>query len=1149
MDVPATLHDAANSRTRGLEPMNRTCPRGGVNLAKRKKYTDKSKTNKTGKGAAITVADDPIAGVANAKKRNRLEGGPRRNMMMRQPMGDTTSRPAFDLILEFDSLGQAHRDMGLSPAWQAVFQNSRDEPHADTQLRFAPYTCTESDRKEATTRLGLMRPLSETALAQEAFYNEGAAGNKAYVLESKAAIAEQTAFLNEISREIALHCCWLKHCIDISERYHANSTLPAGLGNDHLREGTTQQSTPFENYYDELMAMFDLPSLNLREDEGEKSNLAARARKALDLLSPVGFGAAHADAWTLSPDLQITMEGYLQGQAMCPWGTLSDDGDGNTRYVIQPPVFQDGLIDTHATNDTIEFPQTKLFATFGVPAQYDPAQPGFNALVGKFLVSDAPGTLAMYNAMNSIGVTGNMGTHPMNGETICWRVPGGWQENFGEIPSDFVTTGNATARTVRAWTLKTHELIALAKAASAMVDPLFKSAGIPMLGTIPRDGSLKFTRYDHSEMVDLVNNYSVFKIQYNPTKQIAANNGPFDPDLTEEYVESHWKPDYTAKSRRFIKGQLEKAFQTLTVPTGIGADTALVADWFAAVPPQIAMSWFNFDESSILKRQRTLIVPSGRNEASNAASSANQNPMRHLRLPLDMVFGCFRFRSMMPLSDISYLDDFVARTFELAPGDTSTLISSDLGEAKVAGRNLSTSRQATITMELEPSQEATAKTYMTTGLNPRPRTPVQFGADISIPRDNPFGAAVLTYCEDPQPLFHNALSPHGNKVTALVEYTGGIPFESFVTNIDLDATGNSRRRWYSAQDCELTLANFTESGAGSLSLTHRLVMKPGQSLTMEDKNGPMAPDQFSAAVNGICPAGHYLFDVAHPELAAGKDAGDVEKVILAQFPNMDALRIELGTFTPDANGYLKNINPVPVLLVEVDISCKGWPLRSEAATTLASDTSTGAANHMAIGHGAGLNLHTQADGQQYERHLWLNVLAAVAGDMATNITMANAFPASAGTSYASGTSNRIIDDHIAGKRLIPNLLNVKVTPELTLMDAAVANYSGMRLFPRAMSTDADFEGLPWFGEPQPFMRKFVEDLLPENLAYDRVTQNPFLDPSGRLLRVVTETYEQTGYSHGLLMLKKVLGDSWLAYLDIQTILSVQDTLVRRGQMG
>lgn len=1126
--------------------MKRTFPRGGVNLKQKRKKTDKSKNYKTGKGTAVTVAEDPIAGVANAKKRGKLNGGPRRNMMMRQPLGDTTSRQAFDLILEFDSLGQAHRDLGLSPAWQAVFQNSRDQPHADVQARFAPYTCTESDRKEATTRLGLMRPLSETALAQEAFYNEGASGNKAYVLESKAAIAEQTAFLNEISRSIALKVCWLKHCIDISELYHANSTLPAGLGDAHTRDGTSQNSTPYEQYYDELMLMFDLPSLNLREDEGEKSNLAARARKALDLLSPVGFGQAHADAWTLSPDLQITMEGYLQGQAMCPWGTLSDDGDGNTRYVIQPPVFSDSELGTHATNDTISFPQDALFATVAGAAP-DYADATTNALVGKTPVRDLPGTHEMFKAMNAIGPAGEMGTHPMNGETICWRVPGSASETFGQIPASFVSTGNATARTLRAWTLKTHELIALAKAASAMIDPLFKSANIPMLGTIPREGSLQFARYDHSEMVDIVNFYSTFKIQYNPIKQIKANNGPFDPDLSEAYVEQHWRPDYAAKTRSYIKGQLAKAFHTLTVPTGIGADTALVSDWFAAVPPQIAMSWFNFDESSILKRQRTLIVPSGRNEASNAASSANQNPMRHLRLPLDMVFGCFRYRSMMPLSDISYKDSFVARSFKMAAQTLVSNTSSDLGRATVSGRNRSTSSTSLINVHLEASDAPGASPFTTTGLAPITVTPVMFGSGITIERDNPLGAAALSYNNSPTPLFFPATTPQGQQHTAVLTLTStSAAVNTYVTNIDI-TDERTRLRWNASKEATMTL----QSGAttkGTLKLTHQFTMRPKVRPKMQGAAGALTPDVFATEVNALVDGD--LFDVACPALQAGQQLNDFVAVLKSQYANMDGLSIEVGTFTSDGDSLFGPSGiydaDIPVLLIGVDIDSEDWDLRTENATQLETDTSLATANTIAIGHGADLLLRSKA-GSHFERDIFMNMFGALHGDM-LGIAALDVLPLAAGNPFYAG-DGRVMDDHITGERLIPNLLNVKVTPELTLMDAAVANYSGMRLFPRAMSTDADFEGLPWFGEPQPFMRKFVEDLLPENLAYDRVTQNPFLDPSGRLLRVVTENYEQTGYSHGLLMLKKLLGDTWMAYLDIQTILAVQDTLVRRGQMG
>lgn len=1081
-------------------------------------------------------------------------------MSLDRKIDSVTTRAQFPLMLEFDSLGQSHHELGLSPAWLACFVNSRDAPNTSEESRFAPYTATEEDRHQSATRLGMQRPFAMSSMGAQAFFNEGGSRNKAAYLEARAALLEQKKFMAELGTEVGLHMCFLFHCLDVNKMYHDQKTDGrVGEGDAHKRPGSTLYRTPYEAYYEELKTHFDLDNLNLRPEENHKLTLGDLAQAALALFSPVAFSNQHTDSWTLSPDLLVDMEGWIQGTSMCPWGTLSDDGDGNQRYVIQPPSDLLAGESENSGNQGVLRNAPDLFDVVDRSApEYDHTDPAFNAKIGRIAIDsvDTPGTHAMYAAMRAVGLeswnshynganaTGTkMGFKPATGDSVCWRSSSSRAlgPDTRELPG-IVGDIEAGATTLRAWTLPTHQLVELVRTCSRMVTPLYMQLGTPLLRDVKAPGVLQFTRYDHAEIVDLVNLYSTFRIQYNPIDQIKANNGPFDPDMTPSDLERYWKPDYTSITRKFIKDKLADVFFDLSVPSGIGEDEALVSDWFASLPPQIAMGYFNFDPSSLRKRRRSLVIPAGRNAGSNVISSATQDPARHLALPLAMVFGTFRFRTLHPFSDIDYTVSSHKHTASLASVNNTVVNSSDLGQAIVYGKTKATNASEVVEIGIEKSANSTS---IGTAV------PLQFSDDLDIPARGRWGrilsAAGIAASNPFRSISSDQYVP-GNLFTA-----AGAGWEL----LSITEPPSYNRNKYDKYDTTAVLSP-TPNTAGTPHEVEVELLKEcniiggrvvGATLPMDIVTDANALVAALPPVSGNQPD---LFNAAN----SPDDATFVTNLV-ATFPNVSSFCMQLVKVKLLNGVAYGGASEATALCIGMDVVCKGLDLQHQNTANnrrvfmdhQPGDTSPKYHRENSTGTGIILSNDVELAAAIVSVVTNRRILAdAQIGTNAGETTVHNAlllrsvpYPLGVGTH-----STTTMQEYLS---LIPNKLNIKITPELTLFDAAVANYSGMRLYPRALADRAEFAGLPYFGEPQPFMRKIVETENPELVQLDRVTENPFLDPTGRLLHLVNETYVQTGYSHGMLALKALAGEMYCNNLDVDTILAVQDTLVRRGQMG
>jgi hypothetical protein len=1004
----------------------------------------------------------------------------------------------------------------------------------------------------------MMRPFSTTSMGLQAFFNEGGSRNKAAYLEARAALLEQKKWMQELGTEVGLHMCFLFHCLDVNKMYHdQKADGRVGEGDAHKRPNSTLYRTPYEAYYEELKTHFDLQNLNLRPEENHKLTLGDLAQAALALFSPVAFNSQHADAWTLSPDLLVDMEGFLRGTSLCPWGTLSDDGDGNQRYVIQPPS---DLLSGDSENSANQFVVRSAADLFDVTdrtaPQYDVTSADFNVKIGRIPISDVetPGTHAMYTAMRAIGLsqtyTGanasghKLGFKPTTGDSVCWRSSASQAlgTDTRELPGD---TANivAGATTLRAWTLPTHQLVELVRTCSRMVTPLYMQLGTPLLRVVDAPGVLQYAIYDHSEIVDMVNLYSTFRVQYNPIDQIEANNGPFDPDLSPSDVEKFWKPDYSTISRDFVKGKLDDVFFDLSVPTGIGEDEALISEWFASVPPQIAMGYFNFDPSSLRKRRRSLVIPAGRNAGSNVISSATQDPARHLALPLAMVFGTFRFRTLHPFSDIDYTVSQVKHTASLSTVASTVTNVSNLGQAIVFGKSKATNASEVVNIGIE---ESTNTGKVGTAI------PLQFSDDLAIPARGRWGRILTAAGAVATNPFRSLTSDQyvpGNAFTAT-----GVGWEI----LSITEPPSSNRLSKDKYETYAVLAASANTAGSSLKVEVELLKECN--ILGGAVRGSTQPldivNDANALVAMLPPVGANQPDIFNVTLIP--DNATFVTNLVATFPHVSSFCMQLVKVKLLDGVSFGGESEVTALCIGLDVDAKGADLlhqnnASKRRVFMDHQPGDTSPKYHRENSGSGISASTDVElaAALVSRVINAKMATTHAAQILTNTghsTVHNAlllrsvpFPLGVGTH-----STTMMQEYLS---LIPNKLNIKITPELTLFDAAVANYSGMRLYPRALADRAEFAGLPYFGVPQPFMRKIVETENPELIKLDRVTENPFLDPTGRLLHLVNETYVQTGYSHGMLALKAVAGEMYCQNLDIDTILAVQDTLVRRGQMG
>jgi hypothetical protein len=104
------------------------------------------------------------------------------------------------------------------------------------------------------------------------------------------------------------------------------------------------------------------------------------------------------------------------------------------------------------------------------------------------------------------------------------------------------------------------------------------------------------------------------------------------------------------------------------------------------------------------------------------------------------------------------------------------------------------------------------------------------------------------------------------------------------------------------------------------------------------------------------------------------------------------------------------------------------------------------------------------------------------------------------------------DNGLSVDTLRPTKINQRVQPQNYLIMAALAKYANMRFYPSALNTDhEDFLGLPFFGEPQPFMRSIVEEHANELLEVDQFIANPLFSTTGQMAAVSRITYDPAKY--------------------------------------
>jgi hypothetical protein len=1092
----------------------------------------KTKTNKkrstrsySGKSAAITPTTAPVTAYRNTKLRGGIY-----NMALSRT--EAQERKGFRYIAEVDLLGMHGPEHGITPSWKATYMNAVGTSGNSAQSKFCEYAAYPDRTETMLTRLGAQRPLSDCALGAKAFYVDNAGGGKAAVFTPEDCLNEQEQFMKPVGVAVGLHVKFLHHCIDISTMYETQRTQGSiGESDVHTRPGQTTQSTPYEAYHNLLLTKFDVNQLNIPLNQRTHFTLADLAYAALDLLAPISHGHGISDTWTMSTDLYVPDEPFHTGMAIAPWGEITD-ADGEARYVINPPTFGK----SGAQNEEIVIDLASMYTinpnsvpTFTMPAGvvFAGSTEADNIFVGETSLTDAPGSLALFNAIKTSTTSGTF--QPMTGGLYAPAF-GGNITGFSSrrVSHAGLLAGTNLHRTDVLWDIPTHELVTIVRHCSRVLTPAFRSMGHSIVKTFPVSGTLVCPT-PWSTIIDMHNLFSTFTMNFNPRQEGPWNNGPYG--LGIEARQQYWLSNTDAAEFTAVQTALETVFGNISVPSGVGLAEIQLREIFGLLPDLLYESLFTTSRSSHNKRERMVILPAGRTSTDTVISSSapGANMEAHLALIRRYLFGSWRTATLMPLSDVRYTDTapihILGRGLGAAPPGWSYTPSYAVpsGAQSVAGGSFSVVRSLATRSDVGLVEVALEGTGTIQNISGSDYESQEFSGDVWIPADSMF----THHIKQQSPVFANTAVPNslqGSLVTdagTIHSITNG----SYVPRSD----GGIYDRY---ADYTVLTNNAATSGTtvvrGSEDLVASAHVAAG-SITYEG-SWAAAPDSFAAMVAdlGAIP----VTGAAHAVLLDPASIVD-EATFLAAVssgPNfLSRFEIARTSFTSmGAPGYNGNLYHV------------SWHLQLDGVLARAVTSSGAVGSRIWRRVSDGALFGGTATGT--------NLQAVSMGGAPFNLlhwTMM--FP---GAWILSAQDVTDLTDSFNGEYLLPELAAVKLRPDLYLFDAAVAKYSNLRFYPRSICNDVAFAGLPYHGTPDQFMRGLVEDLAPELVDLDFIAANPFLPrqtESLNYLRVDKETYDQLAYKSSMLAIANRYGDMY-SLADVNSILGAQEALVRRGQM-
>lgn len=1054
----------------------------------------------------------------------------------------------FPFIVDADIQRHKATEAGISPLWLATYENAVTALNNGgiNEDAFAEYIFNEPATSEGTLRRhGAFRPFSDKSLGLLGVFKKGQRNQIANYITPEAALDAQYLWKMELDKEVGKHFAFLDLCSFVDRVYHdQRANGAAGYGADHLEEGQLEQ-TPYECLYNALFLQFDRTRLSLTAQEQAQATLGDLAHAARGLFVSQGHLSTIESVVRIS-DKHVLPTAFTDGYTYCTPAALSTTPEGDP--VLMMPQFMMPGAPTKATSVTATgidslYPGQKLGSlnTAGGVAFHDGTVYTADAL------ANLPGTCRLWGAPNVATAFIN----PMIAE-----------RNVLPIISDTITHADYSVRMLQdigtevtgiglaasasnnnlyvktLWNQQSHVVLDYLVKANRLLSPELVSYGETFSAISSGHGASSFekaaTHPDFmSKLYEEVNVHSPILPQFNPrsdSRSRQMNNGPYGTGQEDFY-----RVDELSASGR--EELLSEHFDHQSVSTGVGSTTTTFKNMFKALSPRVFSALFSTKLNPVSKTERFVVVPSGRTSSEGMmygeisrddysqqfammrSSLGTTGPKHQWYLPGSDI----RLNGSAKVSDLTYAtalgtsykpSDRPRQMIEIMPAGYGNLVTSGftlsnevidniLVAPNLLWENFRSSRGAsgsytprTAALALIPSAVAAEEFYVGAS---KPSTDGWDGVNVGISM------------RELMPCVNDFLARRDGSSDATVGPALSKAATITITNPATGVVSGYVSGGYAKR------SDFAKSG-GAVTLTDLKLMK-----TYDSSN----PAYTHSAADNI---------TVSNAVFAGRF--EVEEEISKTFMIDGHFALDTG----DRDAIFENLEDE---IVGSDSGPLGL-LSIPHGLTKVGDASTVA--YLAAGSimrilpvGLILRPYTKGEDRIFSESqgdgtvkLFVETDAHASGvakftEISTVTELANSlFPIAPSVPYAANMETQITNVHVDSAYgsnygvdvtvLRPTKINMRVAPTNYLLMASLAKYCNMRFYPSATNLDhPDFAGLPFFGEPQPFMRTLVEEHAPELLEVDQFVANPLFSTTGQMASVMRTVYDPNKYvsaAHG-----------------------------------
>lgn len=1054
----------------------------------------------------------------------KLKGNPYRNGQAETAGNsprDGTTLPPF--ILPYDFGGQVSQDIGLSPAWQAqakVLEAGVPEG-TEGEWRWRLFTQQPGYIPEVLNRMNGQSPFSDCSRARSGLYRHHAGNAVATQFAPESTLQAQYDFCWELSLEIGRHVAFLTHCLDVGAIYEEQRQMGAtGHTSDHRSE-TYKTWTPYERYHDLLLEQFNPVDLGIKPGQQLHYTMIDLASRALELLFPAHRGSVDSGAWVLSPGTTIIKDAFEIGYSTLSYG-MTNDGDGNPRMVVGLSRYQakqgfDAAVHFGTTGHDLAANRGRSWTVtpkYGAAGEINglPVPPAYAAAFGTVTDTCYPVPPAYVAPM-------------VRDDNVSDYA---FQRTQWDLPATPALNGAATtfSETKQLWTLPTPEIVHWLNWASEQYSPDFEVLEFDRLQGYTH-ASVQESTINWSDLIDLENTYSRFKMQFNPKHNIDSNNGPFWQNNIDAWTPMGRNPMSSEEKATWA----ELAVRSTTVATGIGVDSVPLARLLGLLEDKPFDTLVTGSASMVAKQERSVVLPADRTDANEVftsgidisgidslvdfISSALDYGHRHDTLApatdVDMavgrIAGMARYEGTVGLCQLgldtggarleraTYGNNYGTASYNVAPGlDTVAMDKSLFGEGNLLGLmntgNIFVDDKAT--MEL-----IRATTFC--------------NVDTTLPISTGSFAGVLV-----NDMRVNYVDVHNSQGKQTMK--GG-------TFTFLDKKGNPTPS--KAVLTADTLATLQVT-AGSISSDNLDVIGTVERIAVNRKGGvswALASDFDAKAI---------------PHLEAGKTIDDLKLALDAlTIPKNSSTYVYKLTVTqadtawwdiPTATLVTSAVGDTFMWVGITDFTTTELKIKGAPAIVEGVCAVTGTFNGSdPIDVAEPMTDLVFKHMAKTLKAIGVNVNAPVVGD---DLAL-RALVFSTGVDHDTASNMNLI---------IPETVNYVWSPRRELFDAEVCERSGMRFYLRDRNTISTFVGLPYHGEPGPFLRAFVPSGL---LKHDRLVTNPFQTAMPGKLRVTTVRYEPNEMQAASEMARVSLGTEYIGNITMENLIQAQDLILRR----